>query len=431
MGYVGVVSGACLADSGHEVVGVDVSRQKVDLINSGASPIVEEGISELVENAVATGGLRAITDVAAAIETTDISFVSVGTPSAPNGSLSTEYVERVSTQIGQAIKRKQGSHSIVYRSTVLPGTTDDLLIPILVAESGRQLGDGLEVCFNPEFLREGSSIKDFHNPPMTVIGTDSEAMCRTMEDVYAGVAAPVFRTGIRIAESVKYMSNIFHAVKITFANEMGVLLKESGIDAREVAEIFCQDTVLNVSKAYLRPGFAFGGSCLPKDLRAFLSLARRSNVDLPMLSNVMDSNDMQVEQAFKMVAARGSREVALFGLSFKAGTDDLRESPLVALAERLIGKGYNLKIYDANVRTARLMGANKQYIEREIPHFEKLLQPTPEAALDGAGVVVIGHADGLVIDAIMGMASPCPIVDLQGVGEIEHAHRDHYHGVCW
>jgi GDP-mannose 6-dehydrogenase len=431
MGYVGVVSGACLARLGHQVVGVDVAAQKVDMINAGGCPIVEEGIADLMADVVASGALRATADVDEAVENSDISFVSVGTPSAPNGALSTQYLERVSEQIGQAIKRKPGAHAIVYRSTMLPGTTDDLLTPILTVKSGRILGDGLEVGFNPEFLREGSSIKDFHAPPMTVIGAASDSLRTLMAEIYAGVAAPVFNTEIRAAESVKYMSNIYHAVKISFANEMGTLLHDIGIDAREVAEIFCQDTVLNVSKAYLRPGYAFGGSCLPKDLRAVLSMAKRRDLELPMLASVLPSNQRHIERAFDLVTSHGTREVALFGLSFKSGTDDLRESPLVTLAERLIGKGYNLRIYDPNVQAARLVGANKQYIEREIPHLEELLRLDPEATLDGAGVVVVGHADPDAVDAILNQPTPRPIVDLQGIQALQDRFDGNYQGICW
>lgn len=431
MGYVGVVSGACLAKLGHDVIGVDVAPQKIDMINAGGCPIVEEGIGELMANVVASGALRATTSVDDAIENSDVSFVSVGTPSASNGSLSTEYVERVSEEIGKAVKQKSDPHAVVYRSTMLPGTTDDLLTPILIMNSGKLLGEGLEVGFNPEFLREGSSIKDFDTPPMTVIGAASDAMKSIMAEIYATIDAPVFNTEIRAAESVKYMSNIYHAVKISFANEMGTLLYDAGIDAREVAEIFCQDTVLNVSKAYLRPGYAFGGSCLPKDLRAVLSMAKRRDLELPMLASILPSNDRHIERAFDLVTSHGSREVALFGLSFKSGTDDLRESPLVTLAERLIGKGYNLRIYDPNVQAARLVGANKQYIEREIPHLEKLLRPDPEGTLEGAGVIVVGHADQKAVDAIQNQTTPRPVVDLQGVKALQDQYTGIYQGICW
>ncbi len=431
MGYVGVVSGACLAELGHEVVGVDVAAQKVDMINAGNCPIVEDGIGELVSKVVESGALRATTDVTAAVAGSDVSFVSVGTPSAANGALSTEFVERVSVEIGAAIKAKSAGHAVVYRSTIVPGTTNDLLIPILSKASGRAPGDGLEICFNPEFLREGSSIKDFDNPPMTVIGADTEAMRGIMAEIYSGVTAPVFHTDFRTAESIKYMSNIYHAVKISFANEMGSLFRDAGIDSRAVAEIFCQDTVLNVSKAYLRPGFAFGGSCLPKDLRAVLSMAKRRDLDLPMLSSILPSNETHIGRAFDMITAHGSRDVALFGLAFKSGTDDLRESPLVTLAERLIGKGYRLRIHDPHVQAARLTGANKQYIEKEIPHLEELMRDAPEETLEGAGVVVIGHADEKAVAAIMATQRSLPILDLQGVAAIENSGRENYQGICW
>jgi GDP-mannose 6-dehydrogenase len=431
MGYVGVVSAACLARLGHEVIGVDVSKYKVDLINDGRSPIVEEGIAELVADAVSRGRVRATTDVAEAIGDTETSFISVGTPSAANGSLSTKFVERVSNDIGTALRGKNRPHTVVYRSTILPGTTENLLVPMLEKSSGREVGDGLRVCFNPEFLREGRSVKDFFGPPMTVIGTNSAEAAATMREVYAGVGAPIVETTFRAAESIKYMSNIYHAVKVSFANEIGALLQRLGVDAREAAEIFCRDNVLNVSPAYLRPGFAFGGSCLPKDLRAFLYLAKSNDVDLPMLSSILPSNRLHIERAYDMVAASGFRRVALFGLSFKSGTDDLRESPLVTLAERLIGKGFDLSIYDANVHEARILGSNREYIDKEIPHFERLMRPTAEGALNDSDVVVIGHVDKCDIPTVLAKAPPRPIIDLQGVKPIETGYQGHYQGICW
>lgn len=431
MGYVGVVSGACLAKLGHDVIGVDVNADKVRSLNAGAAPIVEEGIAELVKDVVKAGKLRATDDPDAAVAQSDVSFVSVGTPSAPNGSLATEFVERVTDQIGRAIRAKSGTHYVVYRSTVLPGTTEDLLTPAIEAASGKRAGNGVEVCFNPEFLREGSSIRDFHNPPMTIVGAATDGMRRRMAEIYGAIQAPLVETGIRSAESIKYMSNIYHAVKICFANEMGALLKGVGIDAREVAEIFCRDTVLNVSAAYLRPGNAFGGSCLPKDLRAFLSLARDHDVELPMLSSILASNHRHVMRVYDMIAAGGRRRVALFGLAFKGGTDDLRESPLVTLAEMLIGKGFDIRIYDSHVHTARLTGSNKAYIEHEIPHLDRLLQPNPEDALDGAEVIVVGHVGRREAKLIAGLAPQAAIIDLQGVDEIASAHRGNYQGICW
>lgn len=349
MGYVGVVSGTCLAQLGHDVIGVDINDVKVGLLNEGRSPIVEKGLDELLSQAVHAGKLRATTDSVDAVLNSDISFISVGTPSKPDGSASMVAIDVVVEQIGQALRQKTTQHLVVMRSTVPPGTCQERLAKSLELHSGRMIGPTLQVCSNPEFLREGSAIKDFHQPPFTLIGTDDEDAFNLLASVYESVDAPVTRTEIRIAESVKYLSNIFHALKITFANEAGVVLKALGVDGREALKIFCNDTILNISSAYLRPGFAFGGSCLPKDLRGFLALARSHGAELPMLGGIMDSNERHINRAFERASSLGRKKIALFGLSFKPGTDDLRESPLVGLAERLIGKGYELTIFDPDV----------------------------------------------------------------------------------
>jgi GDP-mannose 6-dehydrogenase len=431
LGYVGLVSGACLARLGHNVTGVDVAPEKVDMINDGVSPIIEEGITELVREMVDVGRLRATTDTAEAIASSNASFVSVGTPSAANGSLSTEALEAVSATIGAALYDSNDPHVIVFRSTMVPGTLENKLIPIISEHAKGTAGEKFDVCYNPEFLREGSSIRDFENPPYTVVGAESERCFTAMEEIYSDVDAPFVRTGYRIAESVKYLSNIYHAVKICFANEVGAVLGQLDIDSREAAEIFMMDKVLNVSSAYLRPGFAFGGSCLPKDLRALLALARDKDVDLPMLSNILPSNQQQIKRAFDMIASGGRRRIAMFGLAFKSGTDDLRESPFVLLAETLIGKGYQLKIFDPNVRSARLIGANRAYIEREIPHFEELLQPDVATTLEDAEAIVIGHADMDTIDGILRHRGDSQIYVLQGHKRLETEAAGRYHGLCW
>ena len=432
LGYVGAVSGACLARAGHTVLGVDTNPNKVRMLASGVSPVIEEGIVELIQEMTKAGRLQATTDAAKAVAETDVSLVSVGTPSAPNGSLSVVAVENVTRQIGTALRKKSGPHTVVYRSTMLPGTTEEKLLPLLSETSGRKRGNGLEIVYNPEFLREGTSIKDFEQPPYTIAGGESEAGLKATEEMYRTINAPFIKTTWRVAESVKYMSNVFHAVKISFANEVGALLNAAGVDARAAAEIFCMDTTLNISRAYLRPGYAFGGSCLPKDLRAMLSLGKSNDVEMPMLSHVLDSNRRHVERAFAMIAAQGRRRIALFGIAFKSGTDDLRESPLVTLAELLIGKGYELKIYDPFVQAARLVGANKDFIEREIPHFERLMQPSAKAALDGAEAVVIGHVQAADVQAILALDPQVPVIDLQGVRRIEEARAGgKYRGICW
>jgi len=431
MGYVGAVSGACLAKLGHEVIGVDVSAHKVELINAGQSPIVEEGIGQLVKDMVASGRLRGTTDAEEAVLGSEMSFVSVGTPSAPNGSLSLKAVDAVSSDIGTVLKRKQDFHTIVYRSTLLPGATEERLAPILVEQSGRAVGKDFDVCFNPEFLREGTSIKDFEFPPYTLVGASSDRGYETLAAAYAKIDAPFIRTTIRIAESVKYLSNMYHALKISFANEVGAVLKQAGIDAREAMELFCRDTVLNISKAYLRPGFAFGGSCLPKDLRAFVYMAKQMDVDIPVLSHVMDSNTRHVDRAFDMIVKHGKRRLALLGLAFKAGTDDLRESPMVTLAERLIGRGYEIAVYDPHVNTATLVGSNREFIAREIPHFEGLMRPDVTAVLKGAELLVVANADAATVKEIVAHKPSAKVIDLQGVADLAQHFGKDYEGICW
>lgn len=431
MGYVGVVSGACLAKSGHEVVGVDVSQSKVELIKSGRSPIVENGIDELIAELSASGRLTATTDAADAIAKTDLSFISVGTPSQRNGATALGAIDMVVEQIGTAIATKATPHTVVIRSTVPPGTIEDRVTPLLCRAARRELGKGLEVCSNPEFLREGTAIRDFGRPPFTLVGCSGDNGFKIMQEIYRPIEAPLIRTTIRTAESVKYLCNIFHAVKIGFANEIGSLLKSFGVDSREAMRIFCEDSTLNISPAYLRPGFAFGGSCLPKDIRAFLSLARDHEIDLPFIGSLMSSNERHIDRAFQMIVKGGRRKVALFGLAFKPGTDDLRESSLVVLAERLIGKGFDLAIFDRNVDIARLVGTNREYIDREIPHLQRLLQPTPEATLEGAQVIAVGHAGKIEIATISASHGSRTIVDLQGVKELERLEGADYQGICW
>lgn len=431
LGYVGAVSGACLARLGHEVIGCDVDPNKVALINNGKPPIVEDAIAEITAKAVGDGRLRATTNPAEAVAASDVSLISVGTPSAPDGSLSLVAVGKVSEQIGAALRGKKTHHSVVLRSTVLPGVTEDHVIPILEMTSGRTMGDGFDVSFNPEFLREGTSVKDFDQPPFTIVGSSTESGFRAVEQMYAGINAPAIRTTCRIAESVKYLSNAYHAVKITFANEVGSMLKAHGVDAREAMDIFARDTQLNISKAYLKPGYAFGGSCLPKDLRALLSMARSVNVDMPFLGQILASNERHIDRAFAMVIKHPRGRVAFFGLSFKPGTDDLRESPLVTLAERLIGRGYDLSIIDTHVDIARLTGANRAFIEREIPHLERLLADDVEATLRDAKIIVVGHVSKDMAELIVRHGKGKPIIDLQGVAVLQKLDGASYEGMCW
>ena len=431
LGYVGAVSCACLPELGHEVIGVDISPQKVKMINDGQSPVVEEGINELIEKAVKAGKLRATDDVKAAVAGSDVSLVSVATPSNPNYTPNLTAVDAVIRAIGEAIRQKDSHHTVVLRSTVQPGTTESRILPILEAAAGRKVGDRLSLVFNPEFLREGSSVKDFHQPPQTVVGSVDEKGYEVMEAMYQGLPGIFVRTSCPVAESVKYLCNVFHALKIVFANEAGSVLKACGLDGREVMKIFCQDTQLNISSAYLRPGFAFGGSCLPKEVKGFLTLGREKDVPIPAIAGLLVSNEAHIDRAYAMIASEGRKKVALFGLAFKPGTDDMRDSPLVMLAERLLGKGFDMAIYDNFVKISRLLGKNKEFIDREIPHLNRLLVDTPEAVLEGAEIIVIGHADAAARQSIIANAAGRRIVDLSGYADIRAAAQSAYEGICW
>lgn len=391
LGYVGCVSAACLAREGHSVVGVDVSRSKVDMIKAGTATIVENGIGELVTEMVAAGRLTATTDVQDAVNRTQISLVCVGTPSEQNGGLDLAYVKRVAFEIGASIREKSDWHVVVIRSTVLPGTTADVVTPILEQVSGKKAGKDFGVAMNPEFLREGTSIRDFDDPPFTVIGASDERTAASVASLYEGLHAPVRVVPLAVAEMVKYACNSFHGLKVAFGNEIGSICKALNVDSHEVMKIFCEDTKLNIAATYLRPGFAFGGSCLPKDLRALSYRARQLDVETPVLTAALSSNEKQIMRAFDMVRATGSKRIGVLGLAFKAGTDDLRESPIVTLVERLIGKGMQLAIYDGHVSQANLIGANREYIENEIPHIWSLMRNTVDEVLDFGDVVVIGN----------------------------------------
>jgi GDP-mannose 6-dehydrogenase len=431
LGYVGAVSCGCLPELGHEVIGVDTNPAKVQMINDGQSPVVEEGINELIGAAVARRALRATMDLEDAVLATEVSLISVATPSNPNYTPNLGAVDAVVRSIGLALRKKSGAHVIVLRSTVPPGTTESRILPILLEASGRRIGQGLSLVFNPEFLREGSSVKDFHQPPQTVIGSLDEAGYRAMEQLYAGLPGAFVRTSTQVAESVKYLCNVFHALKIVFANEAGSVLKTYGLDSREVMKIFCQDTQLNISPAYMRPGFAFGGSCLPKEVKGFITLARDRDVQIPALGGLIDSNEMHIKRAYDLIARDGRKRIAFFGLAFKPGTDDMRDSPLVALAERLLGKGFEMAIFDRFVKLSRLLGKNKEFIEREIPHLERLLHEDIETVLRDAEVIVIGHADAEARQVIARRAAGRRIVDLSGYAELREAGAAQYEGICW
>ncbi|HZD10311.1 MAG TPA: UDP-glucose/GDP-mannose dehydrogenase family protein [Candidatus Binatia bacterium] len=431
LGYVGAVSVAVLADNGHKVIGVDVNPAKVAMINRGQSPIVEAGLSELMGRGVAAGCIQATSDAACAIQESDISLICVGTPSKLNGSLDLSYIERVSQQIGESLAHKDGYHVIIARSTMLPGSTEEVVIPALEEASGKRAGQDFGVCFNPEFLREGSSIKDFYDPPYTIIGSEDERVVAAARELYGMIEAPLIVAPVKVAEMVKYVSNAFHALKVTFANEIGNICREQEIDSHRVMDVFCQDTKLNISPAYLKPGFAFGGSCLPKDLRALLYHVRHLDQDAPVLQAIIPSNQRQVDRAYQMVRRTGSKRVGILGFSFKAGTDDLRESPVVELVERLIGKGYQVTVYDSNVSMANLQGANRAYIEREIPHIASLMCESIDGVLAQSEVVIIGNGAETFRQALKQVRPEQTVIDLVRITQDGTAGNGHYQGICW
>ena len=426
LGYVGAVSAACLAADGHTVLGVDTNPVKVDLLNQGHAPVIEAGLGELIEEGVRTGRLCATTDCDAAVSATDLAFVCVGTPSNGNGSLNLTYLRRVAGDIGQAIQRRRSPIVVVIRSTVLPGTTRQVLLP----ELERAAGLPVAVAVYPEFLREGTAIRDYHEPPKVVVGAVDEAVLDLVTPIAARPGAPLVQTDLELAEMVKYADNAWHALKVTFANEIGSLAKAQGLDGQRVMDIFCADTKLNLSPVYLRPGFAFGGSCLPKDVRALRYQGRALDLDLPVLNAILPSNSQQLDRAFRLVADGGARQVGILGLAFKAGTDDLRESPMVEVVERLIGKGYDVSIYDANVNLAKLVCANKSYILEQIPHISDLMVSSIDEVLDRARTLVIGNNDPAFRDVA---ESPRPgqrVVDLVRVVD-RRSDGDGYDGICW
>jgi GDP-mannose 6-dehydrogenase len=431
LGYVGCVSAASFAGDGHEVVGVDVNADKVASINAGCSPIVEPGLEDLLGECVAEGRLRATTDTADAIRSTGVSLLCVGTPSRKNGSLDLQYLERVSEEVGRALRDKPDYHVVVVRSTVLPGTTHSVVIPALERESGKKYGDGFGVSVNPEFLREGTALKDFRKPPLTLVGHNHAADASGTIALYQAIDAPLISTSIRVAEMMKYTSNTWHALKVVFANEIGNLCKKLDVDSHEVMDIFCRDEKLNLSPYYLKPGFAFGGSCLPKDVRALQYRAKEVDVELPLISQILPSNKAQIQQALDQILETGKKNVGLLGFSFKAGTDDLRESPIVILAEALLGKGVSLRIYDKNVSMAKLVGANKDYIVKQIPHLSSLLCNTIDEVIQGSEVIVVGNQAPEFSQAVMDCRADQIVIDLVRLPIYGSLMKADYRGICW
>ena len=432
LGYVGSVSAACFAHRGHRVTGVDVSPAKVEMLASGRSPIIEARMSELIAEGQAAGRLAATTDAAKAVRESEISFICVGTPSLRSGKLDLSHIEKVAGEIGGALRSKSGHHFVVLRSTVLPGTTESTLIPILEKTSGRRHGTDFTVCYNPEFMREGSAVADFLQPPYTILGAADAQHLAPLRELYKDLAGPTFETSIPVAEMVKYVSNVFHAIKVGFANEIGTLCKNLGVDTQKVTEIFTSDHKLNISSVYLSPGFAFGGSCLPKDLRAITHRAKELDLSLPLLEALTPSNAEHVNRAVEAVLRTNRRKVAMLGLSFKAGTDDLRESPQVQLIKRLLGEGFQVKIWDKDVSLGRLAGSNRQYIEEVIPHIGSLLSADLEGVVRSGEVVIVGTksvdkgqlsnclAPGQVVIDLVNLDRSCRLD--RGAG---------YEGICW
>lgn len=430
LGYVGTVSAACLAADGHHVVGIDPIPAKVDTINQGRSPIIETDIDSLIGAAVRSGRLRATHDCHEAVHETDLSFVCVGTPSQANGNLDPRFLIRTCEQLGQILKTKTERHTVVIRSTVLPGTMRNTIIPALEKASGKVAGVDFGLCVNPEFLREGSAVKDFQSPPKTVIGELNRTDGDTLATIYHKLTSPLIRTDLETAAMVKYIDNGWHALKVAFANETGTLCKSLGIDSHTVMEIFCQDRMLNISPAYLMPGFAFGGSCLPKDLRALAYQAKMHDLTLPLLNSILPSNDAQIARGLQLIIGKEQKKVGILGFSFKAGTDDLRESPMIEVIERLIGKGYDLRVYDNNVRMARLMGANRDFILTRIPHISQLMVDDIRAVLDHADTIVIGNKDPEFADIAGSLRVGQRLVELfrvAGRGNL----NGNYDGLCW
>ncbi len=433
LGYVGAVSAGCLVRDGHEVIGCDIDARKLELLASGQTPIIEEGMEELIKGAASSGRLS-VTQVAdEAVKGSEVSLICVGTPSLRSGGQDLSAVRRLCEQLGAALKDKSDYHVFVVRSTVLPGTLDEVVIPTLEQHSGKKCNEDFGVCFQPEFLREGSSIKDYDKPPFTVVGThqDDSRPADALRAIFGHLPCEFVVTDVRSAEMLKMCCNTFHALKITFANEVGRISQGIGVDSREVMKLLCMDKQLNISAAYMKPGFAFGGSCLPKDVRGLTALGRLNHVNTPMLEALMPSNRIHVEHAIDMVLQSKKRKVGMVGLSFKSGTDDLRESPLVTIAEAFIGKGLELEIYDPEVNVARLVGANKKYIEESIPHISSLMRDDVKAVLQNADVVVVGLGDKALMAAIEELARPDQIVlDLVNVPNPDKIAAQ-VQGVCW
>lgn len=428
-GYVGAVSASCLASDGHHVVAVDPDQNKIRPLLEGKSPIVEPGLEDLIKDGIASGRLHATSEVEHAVLNSDLSLICVGTPSLSDGSLNTQYLDRVAREIGATLKMKASFHSVVVRSTCLPGTTEAVVIPALEAASGMKAGEGFGLAYLPEFLRESTAIEDYYDPGVIVFGFLDETTLHRLREMHSHLDRPKFEVDIRTAEGIKYTNNAWHALKISFANEVGNILSNAGIDSHVAFEILCADKRLNISKAYMKPGFAFGGSCLPKDLRALISMSRRQGLPVPLLEATLSANEIQINRAYSMIAQHGQRKVGFVGLSFKPGTDDLRESPLVELAERLYGRGFQIRIFDPNIRLNRLTGANESFVRSRLPHLADLLNEDIEPVLEDSDIIVVGNRAEMS-GAMARVPAGVPIIDLVRL-EAGRRSQGNYHGICW
>jgi GDP-mannose 6-dehydrogenase len=428
MGYVGCVTAACLANHGHDVTGVDVDRNKVEMINHSQSPIIEPGLTDIIKNGVSAGKLRATTETT---ELGAVSLICVGTPSNDNGSLGLQQMLRVVERIGELLRDFNGYHVVTIRSTVLPGTVENIIIPLLEQRSYKKASRDFGVCMNPEFMRETTAVADFYHPPFTIIGQQDQRSGNLVAKLYESIEAPLQRPTIAVAEMLKYACNAFHALKICFANEIGNLCKSMSIDSHRVMELFCKDTNLNLSSYYLKPGFAFGGSCLPKDLRAILYQAKLNDVEVPLLSSILESNERQIEQTYRLIKKTRRTSIGVLGLSFKAGTDDVRESPIVVLIEILLGKGYKIAIYDEEVSLAKLYGANKRHLEESIPHISSLLKPSIREVIENSDIVIVSKKTELFKKEIAHIKNDAFVIDLVRIDNNFDKGHSYYEGICW
>lgn len=429
LGYVGVVSCACFSKEGHRIIGVDVEENKINLVNNGKATIIEKGLEEQIKSSVEGNKLYATKDYRKAVLESEVSFICVGTPSLPNGSINLAYIYQVVKQVAESLKEKDTFHTIVIRSTVKPGTLKTCT-EIVEDISGKKVNEGFGMVSNPEFLREGSAMKDFVNPPYTIIGTKSEKSQTVLQELYGSIDAPIYCIKPEEAELVKYANNNFHALKISFANEIGNICKEHQVDGHIVMDIVCKDTKLNLSPYYMKPGFAFGGSCLPKDVRGLTNIAKKMDLETPLLSSLLESNKYQIERGLDMITSTGKKKIGFLGFAFKSGTDDLRESPIVEVIETLIGKGYDLRVYDSNVHLSSLMGKNKEYINSHIPHIYKLLKEDIEEVIKESDVLVIGNGSKEFKEILPKIPKDKTIIDLVRIDN-QLTTSDNYVGICW